>query len=282
MYEQRPLDRAKGLVVTYAAFSVYLVGVLFLAVGVYRLWSGLVPPKYLNWLLLPGTLVAEMAYIFGCLITGGEVRRAKLMDGGGKGGAKGKSGGGEAEPATDASARLGFFGPLLAAILVVAACGAGVLVIDHLLGEPVMGAFSAEPTLLDPKLPTSMADFWGQLRRQVNLAEQMLNSWLELDWLDWHVPAFLYLAACLSIRVAPVRRPMRPTLLAVILAGAVIAVLAAAWPRFNRTLDGLWPLLTYIWTLLLMLLLASLLVRGIVGLVRAFAGKEKAAKSSSQ
>ena len=75
----------------YAAFSVYLLGILFTAMGVYRLWAGIVKPGRVNWALLPGTVVAEMAYIFGSLITGGEIRRAKLMDAGKGGPGRGKS-----------------------------------------------------------------------------------------------------------------------------------------------------------------------------------------------
>ncbi len=73
----------------YATFSVWLVLTLFAGMGVYRLWTRLVKPTYVHWALLPGTIVSEMAFIFGCLITGGEVKRAKLIEG--PGGGKGKS-----------------------------------------------------------------------------------------------------------------------------------------------------------------------------------------------
>ena len=113
----------------YAAFSVYLLGILFAAMGVYRLWAGLVRPRWVNWALLPGTIVAEMAYILGCLITGGEIRRAKLMDGGGGGGGRrgGKTDGssaGEAEPTTEAEPKFRILGPIVAAWLSLVACGA--------------------------------------------------------------------------------------------------------------------------------------------------------------
>ena len=64
----------------YATFTVWLFLVLFVGAGVYRLWSGMVRPAWVNWALLPGTVVSEMAYIFGCLITGGAIRRATLLD----------------------------------------------------------------------------------------------------------------------------------------------------------------------------------------------------------
>ena len=79
----------------YAAFTLWLVLILFAGIGVYRLWTKLVKPAWVNWALLPGTVVSEMAYIFGCLITGGEIRRAKLMPDGG-----GRKGNTDGEPAT--------------------------------------------------------------------------------------------------------------------------------------------------------------------------------------
>jgi len=84
--------------VIYAAFTLWFFLILFVAIGVHRLWAGLVGARPVGWALLPGTLVAEMAYILGCLITGGEIRRANLFPTRG-----GPRGGGEAaEPRTEA------------------------------------------------------------------------------------------------------------------------------------------------------------------------------------
>ena len=65
----------------YVEFTVWLLLIVFCSIAVYRLWTGMVRPAWVNWVLLPGTVVSEMAYIFGCLITG---RQTQLKRRGGK------------------------------------------------------------------------------------------------------------------------------------------------------------------------------------------------------
>lgn len=268
----------------YATFFIYLLGIFFMAVGVYRLWADIVRPKWVNWALLPGTVVSEMAYIFGCLITGGEIRRAKLMDAGAAPTGRRKAAAGddaEAEPTTEAAPRLRHVGPVIAAFITLLACGAGIIIVHALLGEPVIGQFAVGPDALltaaelPKRLPTSTGEFWDQLIRQIRLLRRMAGTWLELDWLNWRVPLFVYLATCLSIRLAPVRRSLRATMAAVVVLAGIIALLGAAWNRFGGLMDDIWPLVTYVWSALLFLLAVSLIVRGAVGLVRALLEKQK-------
>ncbi len=272
----------KGNFLIYAAFSVYLLGILFTAMGVYRLWAGMIKPGRVNWALLPGTVVAEMAYIFGSLITGGEVRRAKLMDGGrggsGRGGKSSPGSAGEAEPTTETAPKLRHVGPIVAAFMSVLACGAGIVVVHSLLGEPVTEQFTEGRTLglaeRLRELPDSTGAFWEQFACQINLLHRMAATWTELDWKDWRVPLFVYLATCLTIRLAPVRRPLRSTLAAVIVLAGIIALVGVIWKQFDSLVDNLWPLVMYVWASLLFLLWVSLIARGGVGLVRALAGKD--------
>lgn len=259
----------------YLAFVFWMVLTLFAAAGVYRLWTKLVPAVYVNWALLPGTIISEMAYIFGCLITGGEVRRAKLLPGKGDGGESG----GDAAPATEASARWKLLGPVVAGILSIVACVAAVLVVHAALGEPVLREFATGAGVLPasaalPQAPPESWDaFWDQLRGQVDLLRRMAETLADVPWSDWRVPVFIYLALCLSVRLAPVGKPIRPTLLAVVVIAAGIALVGALSARFRDVMENLWPLLTYIWTSLLFVLALTLIVRGVVLLVRAVAGK---------
>ncbi len=264
----------------YAAFTLWFVLALFAGAGVYRLWAGMVRPAYVHWALLPGTVVSEMAYIFGCLITGGEIRRAKLIGGEGRG----RSGRGEAsEPTTEAAPRLPVVGPIVAAFTCMVACAAGVLVVHALLGKPVISTFrygiDARLGLagLPKGLPGSAEAFWGQLHTHLDLLRRMGSTWLEVEWLNWRVPLFVYLATCLSIRLAPVRRSLRATLAAVVVLAGLIALVGAVWKRFGGLMDDLWPLVAYVWSSLLLLLAVTLIVRGAVSLVRGILAKDAAA-----
>jgi hypothetical protein len=271
---------------TYVAFGVYLLLIIFAGIGVYMLWTAMVKPAVIDWLLLPGTIVSEMAYILGCLVTGGEIRRAKLIGSGGGGGRKGGAGGAEGKPAgggggatTETGGGIKYVGPLVASILAIVACGAGIFFANHWLGGPVIEEFR-EQTGLSQSLFTTWEGFWGFLREQIHLLQRGCEALYGLDWRDWHVPLFVYLAACLSIRLAPTRRDMRWTLAAAIFLSALTALLAYASPKFKDVIASVWPLVTYIWTTLLLMLLATLLLKGLINLGMSLAGKGHKAKAN--
>jgi hypothetical protein len=258
----------------YAAFTLWLLLVMFAGVGVYRLWTTIVRPAWVHWALLPGTVVSEMAYIFGCLITGGEVRRARLIELPGRRGKRDS-----AEPTTDAAPGLKVIGPILASLLAVIACVAGILLARRLLGPSVIEAFTIRRGLIAgglPKaLPGSWDEFWRQSHDQLLMLRQMCETLGSKAWLDWRGVLFVYLAACLSVRLSPVTRPMRPTLAAVVVIAVLIAVVGLIWKRFDNLVNDIWPLLTYIWASLLFLLVVTLLIRGIAGLAGILTGRAR-------
>jgi len=256
----------------YVEFTVWLLLIVFCSIGVYRLWTGMVRPAWVNWVLLPGTLVSEMAYIFGCLITGGEIRHAKLLSGSGDGDG--------AEPATEAAPRWKLLGPVVASLLAILACGAAIALADRLLGEPVMDEFGFTRALADPAGPsralTRWQTLWSRLDNQLRLLRRTCETFGRLDWSNWRVPLFVYLAACLSVRLAPVRRDLRATLAAAGILAALIVAVGAVSRRFEQIVEPVRPILTYVWGTLLLLLAVSLLIRGVVGFVRILRGGTEA------
>ena len=256
----------------YAALTFWLMLVIFAGIGVYRLWCGLGKPAWVNWALLPGTVVSEMGYIFGCLITGGEVRRARLM---------GQSGGptDDGEPTAELSGGLKYLGPIVAALVAIIACVAAVIGCHKLLGGPVVGEFITAGGMLSvaslpEKLPTSWDLLWSQVSGQVTLVRRMCETWARLDWLDWRVPVFVYVSLCLAVRLSPTGRPVRPTLAAAAGIALVIALVGLIWPGLSSIVQDVWPLLTYLWASLLLALIITALALGLAYLVRVIAGKE--------
>jgi len=261
----------------YAAFTVWFFLILFAGIGVYRLLAKLTKPAWVNWALLPGTIVSEMSYIFGTLITGGEIRRAKIMPDSGK-----DSGEGGSEPTTESQPRLKYVGPVIAALIAVLGCGAAILLVHAVLGEPVIEQFISTdllstPASLPQELPADGDTLWEQVEQQVRLLRRMWGTLIDLDWLNWRAPVFVYLAACLSVRLAPVRRDMRATLAAVIVIAVIIALVGLASNRFKRLMEDIWPLVTYIWASLLLLLVVALVLSGLVALGKVLFGQKKAA-----
>ena len=261
----------------YAAFTMWLVLVVFAGIGVYRMWASLGKPAQVNCALLPGTLVSQMAYIFGCLITGGEIKNAKMVPD------KGDSGGGA--PQTSDTPRLKVIGPLVASLMSLVACGASIMVLNKALGKPVIDRFTGgsgvyiftapTKTELPKDLPRSWDAGWELAAEQVHLLKHTCETWWALEWSNWRVALFVYLAICLSVRLGPVSRPIRPTLGAVCAIAGVIAIIGAIDKDFSNLIEEVWPLLTYVWASLLALLIGTLAVLGVLALWRIITGKDK-------
>ena len=253
----------------YVEFVIWLLLIVFCGIGVYRLWTQMIPGAWLSWALLPATVISEMAYIFGCLITGGEIRRAKLVSD-----AKAP---GSGEPTTQAAPRWKVVGPVVAALTAILACGAAIGLADWLLGEPVMQEFGFARALADPTDQAgtlgSWDALWARVDNQVLLLRRMCETFARLDWLNWRATLFVYLAMCLSVRLAPVRRDLRPTLAAAAVVAVAVALIGVLTTRFDDVLRAVRPILTYVWGNLLLLLVVSLLARGLVGLVRSLTGR---------
>jgi len=106
----------------------------------------------------------------------------------------------------------------------------------------------------------------------------MCETWWDLEWSNWRVLLFVYLAICLAVRLGPVSRPIRPTLVAVALIAGVIAAIGALDEDFTGLMHDVWPLLTYVWASLLAMLAGTLAVCGSVALWRIASGKDKGLK----
>ncbi len=250
--------------------------ILFTAAGVYRLWTQVLKPEWVNWALFPGTVVSEMAYIFGCLITGGEIKRARLLPMRNKSSGRRKSS--DSECTTEAQPHLKIVGPIVSALLAFLACTGAIIIVHSLLGEPVIKQFTTADGILRlaalPKeLPSSWDGFWEQVTSIIHLLRRMCDTLISLDWLKWQVPLFIYLTICLAIRLAPVGRAMRPTLIALAAAAVIIGLIGIVSSSFKDVVEKVWPLLTYIWTCLLFLLVITLVIRGVYALAGVIIGK---------
>ncbi len=261
----------------YAAFIVWFILLVFMGIGVFTLAARLVGANTVRWLLLPGTLVAEMAAILGCLVTGGEVKRATLV------GNKNES----PEPTTETSSRWKHVTPIVSGILVLLACSGGILLTDHLMGESVLKIFTIEGiwdsrAVLPQELPSQWDTYWTVAGDQLVLVRRMCETLGDLPWENWRVALFVYLSMCLAVRLAPARRNLRSVLVGICILAGVLAAAGGIWPDMAGLVDRLWPLVTYIYAMMLTLLAALLLISGAVGLIRVLIGAKPARRTPSR
>ena len=234
----------------YAAFTFWLMIVVFAAWGVQRLWTGMVAPRVFNAVLLPGTLVAQIGHVIGCLITGGTVNNTTLY----------ADSDGEPETTTDARPRIPLVGSVVIGLLPLVACAIAVYVVAKAWGGRVLSGMSGKEVAT--ALPTSLAAFWALLRDQVTIVEQLVNAVMTALPGTWQIWVFLYLLVCLTVRMAPFPGTQRGSLGAILLIGLFFAVLGFVTAGSAHLISAGWGILSLTVATLLLLLLISLVVRG--------------------
>jgi hypothetical protein len=248
----------------YAALTFWLVVIVFAALAVHRLWCALVPPKAVNILLLPGTLVAQLGHVIGLLITGGTVNDTSLVNDGDS-----------AEPKTgqDTQTRIPVVGTVIVALLPLAGCAAAIYCSSRYLGTAILSSKAMPTKPTDPlAIPTTVGAVFTLLHDAVNLVKGVVSAIRGCDLTNWRTALFLYLSVCLTVRMAPLTGNIRGSIIAILLTG-LLTFLAAQIVRSPGLLAGVWPLITFSAAMLLLLLLVTLLSTAVVNLVRIVAGK---------
>jgi hypothetical protein len=243
----------------FATLTFWLLITVLAAWGIQQLWQPLLKPKIFHGLLLPGTLVAQIGHVLGLLITGAEVNNTSLY--------KDESG----EPGTTQNARpkIPVIGPLVIGMLPLLACTTAIVAVAHFLGRPVLTGISSHP--LTATLPMSRGAVWEFLRDQISTVEALVESTLAAGFGGWDQWLFLYLMVCLTVRMAPFPGNMRGSLGAIVVLGVVGTLVGTYAGPVANWVEGGWVILTLTVATLLLLLGASALVRGVVGLARMLA-----------
>ncbi len=242
----------------YLAIPIWMLVVVGTAWGVHRLWTGMMRPRVVNALLLPGTLVAQLGHVLGLLVTGARVTNSSLY---------GEGESGDPETTTQPQTRIPVLGPVIVGMLPLAACGIALYFTARYRGAGVLRGFDAVST--GPTLPASAAAFWDLLRNLITLAESVANSVVTSDFSDWRTGLFFYLWICLAVRTAPLPGNVRGSLAAIIVLGLAAAAAAHFVVSARPALEPAWVVLNLTLGVLLLLGMISLILRGILGLIAA-------------
>jgi hypothetical protein len=251
----------------YAALTFWMLVIVFSAMGVHRLWSSLLQPKVVNSILLPGTLVATLGHVLGLLVTGGTVNNTSLVK---------DDDTGEPQTGTDEpKSRIPVVGTIIIALLPMIGCAIAIYWVSAYFGSEILG--SLDPSHFDRLLlPTSLSLFFTTLRELLTLVERLVDVIWASDLTKWQSALFLYLVVCLTVRMAPLTGNIRGALGAIFLTG-VIAFLVGQIMHPAMTqhpLQSAWPLVTFCVAVSILLLMISLIVTGIVGLVKTVVGSQ--------
>ncbi len=245
----------------HATLAFWLLIAVLVAWAVHHLWSGMVKPRTVNSVLLPGTLVAQLGHVAGLLVTGATVTNTRLYK---------DDESAEPEMTQDAQPRIPVVGPIIIGMLPLLSCVVAIFLVTRYLGGSIFGELSSQSVA--QALPTTMAGFWQLLRDQISLMEATVDATIAANWDHWQVWLFVYLVICLTVRMAPFPGTLRGSLGATIVLGLAAALIASLAQPGGEALNWIWPVITLAVATLLVLLLASLAVRGGVGLVKLLAG----------
>ena len=241
----------------YISLTLWLLVTVLTAWGVHQIWSGMIKPKVLNTVLLPGTLVAQLGHVLGLLVTGATVSNTTLYK-------DDESGAPENTP--DPKPQVPVVGPVVIGMLPLLACGAAIFAVARVLGRPITGQLPL--AVVGPTLPTTLAGFWQMLRDQVSLAEATLAATLGADFGAWRTWVFVYLMICLAVRIAPFPGNLRGSLGAILILGIGAAAVTSLFDITDPRVQEGWTVLNLTVATLLLLLIASLIIRGGVGLIK--------------
>ena len=247
----------------YATITFWLLVIVFSALGVHRLWSSLIQPKVVNSILLPGTLVATLGHILGLLITGGTVENTSLVK---------DDESGEPQTGKDPKPKVPIIGAVVIALLPMVGCASAIYAASRYFGSPILQAMTAEPGQ-QLWLPTSLPLFFELLRESLSLVERLVNVVWASDLTDWRTLLFLYLAVCLTVRMAPLTGNLRGALGAIFVTGVLAFLIGKATASTPEALAPTWPLINFSVAVLLFLLIVSLLITGAVKLAKTLFGQ---------
>ncbi len=242
----------------YAALTFWLFVILFSALGVHRLWSALIQPKIVNSILLPGTLVAQLGHILGLLVTGGTVNNTTLVK---------DDESCEPETGEDSKSRVPVIGSIIIALLPMAGCAVAIYWTARYFGGEILQAMNAVQ-FNQTVLPTSLPAFFVTIRGALALVEHLVGVVRASDLHNWQTLLFLYLVICLTVRMAPLTGNLRGSLGAIFLFGIIAFLVGQMTKSGPDAFGSAWPLIVFCVAVLLLLLIFSLLVTGVVRLIR--------------
>ncbi len=241
----------------YATATLWLMITVLLAWGVHHLWSGLVRPRNVNIALAPGSAVVQLAHTIALLLTGATLRNPPKKDD--------KASGQKPLP----QSKLPIIGPILAALLPIAALAVVLQLAATHLGATVLGQVPSD--LIASELPTTTAAFWDQLRNLITLAEMTLQALRSPQAASWQAGLFAYLLISLTVRLAPLPGNAGGHIAAVVTIGLVAWLAGSVSDRLPEMMTRAWPLIALALGTAVLLMMASLAVRGAAEVCRAIA-----------
>lgn len=255
-----------GQTMKFLTLAFWLILILVTGLGLYRYWTRRLGGAAVDWLMLPATLVGEVAYSAGRLMTGrpafgGLISPRDVREDACRFAISGKN---------------GFYVSMLSSFLTFILCSLSLASAIKWLGQPTVQSLVLTQglpalTLLPKELPLQWGSFWDFLVYQIDLLRRFCEMLSRQDFLKWQTGAFLYLSGIFSVRLGPVRHDWRATIVVGVILAALSSAAATMIPAMGDFVDTtLWYAITYVWGMLLFLLALTMVLTGVAALAYPF------------
>lgn len=245
----------------YVSASIWLLIAVLMAWGVYHLWTTMVKPRTLDVLLFPGTLVAEVGRTVGLLVAGAKFA-PKALAPPDKKDPKPYEG-----PLYEPSVPV--FGPMVVGIVPFIFILCAIYAVLTRLGSPVIAAVPSDQ--ISAEVPGTLSVVWSQLRGLITLAERTFDALRNAEMVHWRTAVLTYVLACLCIRLSPFKGNAAGLLGSIGLIAATVTLVGTLTTAPADLIAGSWPLFCVIIGMLVLLMIITLMVRGVVLTVRVLA-----------
>lgn len=236
----------------FVALLLWLLIILSCSIGTQHLWASTTKSRVLVVVLAPGLLVHEMSHVLACLVMGATVKEASLSNAG----ASGK--------VVHTKPVIPVLGQAVISLAPMLGCGACLLLVTAGVLQPAGDQFAP-----DYQLPQELLRPDACAHYLVEVVKDMWEAITGADYRDWRTYLFLYLAAVLVIHLSPSKRDWGTGFLSIIALCGLVFVAGQVWPEATaRPVREAWPFLTLCLGLSLSILVLSLVVIGIVRLIR--------------
>ena len=235
----------------YASTCLWLVIVVLLADGVYRIWASMLRAKVVDGFLLPGTVVQQIGQVVGLLVTGA------------KAGPPIPSKDGNGPPVIPApQPNIPVVGPMIVALVPIIGLAICIYAVASQMGLGIVAKLPKE--LVERRTPDTLNALWDQLRGLITLAEATLNALRQAEGNGWTIFLFVYLLHSMSVRLAPLPGKVFNHVGAIAGFGAIAALMGSIIPGLPGAFERSWPVLTLTIGWLTLALLVSLCIKAIV------------------
>lgn len=239
----------------YVAFSFWMFMILLAGMGLYRLWTRQFGHGLVDWLLLPGTACSELAYANGLLLLGRPAAGGIIS-----------SSGNSYAPGQVPTGQFRFFVSAFASLTGLAGGCIALCLVAKWLGGPILLQFALGGSA--GSLPVEIPHNFTILGDQWRLLSFFGRTIARQDWTNWQMPVFAYLTICLAVRLGVIRHDWRTALMTNAAAlGLLCGLHSIGVIDIKSSLKYVWPLLTYVWVILMTMLILTLVIRGLVDLI---------------